>query len=273
MGTWRVHGVLSALLVTGLTMTGCTAAATTELHPSPAAGSSSPAAISANASVGPLFANGLGGGHSCTGSVVDSPAGNIVMTAAHCVHGTGAGLLFAPGYSPAPGSSGGSAPYGTWTVQAAYGAPSWMQRQDPDEDYAFLIVAPSSGNSNSDPVQAVVGGHSLSTATDGPPTASSVNLRGYVSTSDSLLSCATKLSYTAEFPTVTCVGFGDGTSGSPWISSADSVFGVTGGKDQGGCTTDLSYAAPLGPVAIQAWQRAVDRTGADSFPAAGRPAC
>src|SRR5579862_7309346 len=49
--------------------------------------------------VGVLLAGpSVHGNHFCSASVVHSPAGNVIATAAHCVSGTGAGLLFAPGY-------------------------------------------------------------------------------------------------------------------------------------------------------------------------------
>src|SRR5580704_5562537 len=51
----------------------------------------------------------LSGGHFCTASVVDSPQGDLVMTAAHCVSGLGAGqFAFVPGFRD------GRTPYGVW---------------------------------------------------------------------------------------------------------------------------------------------------------------
>src|SRR5579859_7830432 len=66
--------------------------------------------------VGALFATTRGGGlgrHFCTASVVHSPRGDVLITAAHCVPpraARGGQIAFVPGYS------GGRAPYEIWTV-------------------------------------------------------------------------------------------------------------------------------------------------------------
>ena len=87
--------------------------------------------------VGALFAGSSDQGlHFCTASVVHSRGGDVIATAAHCVAGTGTGLLFVPGYHD------GIAPYGTWTVSAAYVDPRWLGDHEPMADYAFLTVAP-----------------------------------------------------------------------------------------------------------------------------------
>jgi len=55
--------------------------------------------------VGPLFFPSvagllptLGAPHSCTGSVVHSARGDLVITAAHCVYGIGATIEFVPDF-------------------------------------------------------------------------------------------------------------------------------------------------------------------------------
>jgi len=87
-------------------------------------------------SVGAIFDHGLTKAHGCSASVVRSPGRDLVLTAAHCVSGTGAGMLFVPGYLD------GNTPYGVWTVQRAWVSPTWVASQDPHNDYAFLQVAP-----------------------------------------------------------------------------------------------------------------------------------
>ena len=82
----------------------------------------------------------LGLPHECSGVVVDSPARNLVLTAAHCLAGTGIGYDFAPGYHD------GVAPYGVWAVQRIYVDPAWSLRHDPHADYAFLQVEPNSAH-------------------------------------------------------------------------------------------------------------------------------
>ena len=62
--------------------------------------------------VGALFASadytGSTAAHFCTATVIDSPAGDLVLTAAHCVAGASQGaytpgqITFAPGYDDGP---------------------------------------------------------------------------------------------------------------------------------------------------------------------------
>jgi hypothetical protein len=91
-------------------------------------------------SIGPPFAHGMSIDHGCTASVLDSPAGDLILTAAHCVAGTAAGLLFAPGYR------NGAAPYGIWTVASAYADAFWTDGEDAGYDYAILPVADRTGS-------------------------------------------------------------------------------------------------------------------------------
>src|SRR5262245_50917342 len=64
--------------------------------------------------VGALFTvtpSGQLGTHFCTASVVDSPGGDLIVTAAHCMNGrTTREVAFVPGYSR------GLEPFGVWTV-------------------------------------------------------------------------------------------------------------------------------------------------------------
>lgn len=97
----------------------------------------------------------------CTASVLDSPAKNLVATAAHCLYGGGEpgfgrwqdGLEFTPAYS----SDGAkNAPYGRWKVQQAWIAPGYFSGNYPGaHDLAILRVAP---NAQGRQLQDVVGG-------------------------------------------------------------------------------------------------------------------
>jgi hypothetical protein len=57
-------------------------------------------AFAGTPAVGALFTASAGqlGRHFCTASVVDSPAGDLLITAAHCVTGTAGTIDFVPGY-------------------------------------------------------------------------------------------------------------------------------------------------------------------------------
>ena len=74
--------------------------------------------------------------HFCSASVVDSPSGDLIATAAHCLSGNGQDLEFVPMYHD------GQAPYGAWDVTGAYVSQRWMQHQDPQADFAFLTLSP-----------------------------------------------------------------------------------------------------------------------------------
>ena len=68
------------------------------------------------AAVGALFSvsNGTLGDHFCTASVVHSPHGNLLVTAAHCLSGRTGTIAFVPGYHD------GSRPQGVWYVSKVF---------------------------------------------------------------------------------------------------------------------------------------------------------
>lgn len=205
--------------------------------------------------VGAIYLPGLAGSaprldlpHYCTGSVVRSPGHNVVLTAAHCVVGLGIGMEFVPAYRD------GQAPYGAWDVTRVYVDQAWLAHQDPRHDFAFLRLAGQIRGGKHVEIQDVVGGHALGTA---PPAGRPVTVSGYVAGSgDEPITCAAAVYYTGAYPTFDCPGFAGGTSGSPWITR-QSVVGVIGGLDGGGCTAGTSYSAPFGADVRALYRRAV----------------
>lgn len=222
--------------------------------------------------VGPLFPRGLTSGHTCTASVVDSPGGNVILTAAHCISGPGVGMTFAPGYSY------GRAGYGTWTVTAAYVHPTWNATQSPDADFAFLTVAPSTSNRTAAPVQSVVGAASLGGA---PHAGTVVTVAAYAAgINDSAIMCTAATTDTDAdpdpVPTFTCGRFPSGTSGGPWIEQSASgavVDGVIGGLHQGGCTDPTSYTARFGASVHEVLKRAISAAPPDRLSSPGSNGC
>ena len=199
-------------------------------------------AFSGTAQVGTLFgtSNGSLTSHHCTGSVVSSPQGDIVVTAAHCVYsssGAKTGLAFVPDYND------GSMPYGVWDVSAVYVAQQWISDRDPDYDVAFIVVHKSG---SSTPIQSVVGADTL--AVDRSYTALTTVI-GYPSDSNEPITCT---NYTSEFSSTQlqwdCDGYPGGTSGSPFLTDVNSktglgaVDGVIGGYETGGDSPDVSYS-------------------------------
>jgi len=206
--------------------------------------------------VGALFATSRSGGlagHFCSAAVVDSPAGDLVITAAHCMTGRAAGqVVFVPGYAS------GRAPYGAWTVTQVIVAPQWASSADPGDDVAFLQVSqPKTGVA----IQRVTGAERLGIS---QPPAQVVVVTGYPGDRDTPVSCR---NYARLFSSTQlvfrCGGFTSGTSGSPLLADVDpgtrlgTLIGVIGGYQQGGLTDAVSYAARLGATAAALYRDAV----------------
>src|SRR5437588_1803837 len=91
--------------------------------------------------VGAIFIND-GPLHVCTGSVIHSATGNLMITAAHCLAGA-AKMTFVPGLA------GETAPAATdvWKAEAVYLDPRWTAGKDPHADYAIARVTNDAGAS------------------------------------------------------------------------------------------------------------------------------
>ncbi|HWC79213.1 MAG TPA: trypsin-like serine protease [Pseudonocardiaceae bacterium] len=195
--------------------------------------------------VGALFSTGADGlgKHFCTASVVAAPTGDIVLTAAHCLHRGGGGsyhtgVVFLPGYHD------GQAPYGVWTAGALVVDPRWIRDGDPDLDFGFLVVQ---RNSAGETLQQVTGGDVLGDAAgyDVP-----VRVTGYPDDTEDPVACDTGTRRAATFQLrFACAGFPAGTSGSPLVTGVDpatgtgTVVGVIGGYQDGGDSADVSYSS------------------------------
>ncbi|HZC70478.1 MAG TPA: trypsin-like serine protease [Jatrophihabitans sp.] len=191
--------------------------------------------------VGPLFFPSVVGigptlrfPHYCSASVVDSPGADLVLTAAHCVYGTGLGIEFAPGYHD------GVSPFGVWAVRRVYLDPAWLHGHDPQLDFAVLQLARHHGVG----VEHATG--SAPALGRAPASGSSVTVAGYVAGSGGApIRCTAPVYYTDGYPSFDCAGFADGTSGGPWLAGGRLV-GVIGGLYDGGCTPNTSYSAAFG---------------------------
>jgi V8-like Glu-specific endopeptidase len=204
--------------------------------------------------VGALFSTTGGklGHHFCTASVVNSPNGDLAITAAHCVTGISGIVVFVPGYNS------GATPYGVWTVTAVYADRSWTSSADPDDDVAFLRV---SQPGSIVPIEDVTGAEQLATGT---PARQLVQVIGYPDSSDQAITCRnwTKqpMRDQLEFD---CGGYTDGTSGGPFLAAVNpatgqgTVIGVIGGYEQGGYTPAISYSAMFGANVAALYRTAV----------------
>ncbi|MFB7612982.1 trypsin-like peptidase domain-containing protein [Kitasatospora sp. NPDC056181] len=207
-------------------------AATSSATPTVTLGTTAEApATPESATVGALFSGDVAAGdHFCTASVLHSPTGNLLLTAAHCLESTD-GVVFAPGYRD------GTAPYGTWRVTAIHTTTGWSRNGDPDEDFAILETAAADGRR----IEDVVGANTLGTD---EPFGATVRLYGYPSGGDAPLLCTNTTGRQSTYQRVVdCPDYPGGTSGGPWISAATGhVIGAIGGYQQGGDTNDTSYS-------------------------------
>jgi V8-like Glu-specific endopeptidase len=238
---------------------GCLAAVSVlaALSAGQASGGAIPEAISFGgmAPVGALFTKTPSGGlahHFCSASVVNSPGGNLVITAAHCMLGRAPGrVAFVPGYS------GHGAPYGTWTVRRVITDRHWAHASDPRDDVAFLIVGRPGDKAAR--VQSVTGAEGLSLPLPRQP----VVAIGYPDGSPNPVACANSTrpfgKNQVEFD---CAGYYNGTSGGPLLSEINPrtglgvIVGVIGGYQQGGYTNAVSYTARFGPRIAALYARA-----------------
>ncbi|MEV0370814.1 serine protease [Streptomyces sp. NPDC050636] len=223
--------------------------------PSPPIG----ALFSPEPDAGPDGDDDSGPTHHCTASVVHSPAGDLLATAAHCVHDGGfrTRLVFAPGLHD------GIAPYGLWVPTRIDVDPRWISDQDPDHDVAFLRVRRAGRPHRADRVdhriEAVTGAERIRfDAPAGRP----AQLTGYPIDRDAPLSC--RHTADAQGPTqfrFPCPGFPDGTSGGPLLTDLDpatgtgSLIGVIGGLNGGGDDT-TSYSSRFDEDVAAVYRRA-----------------
>jgi V8-like Glu-specific endopeptidase len=203
--------------------------------------------------VGALFTMSKGklGRHFCTASVIGSPHGDLVITAAHCVTGT-SGIVFVPGYDR------GAAPYGIWTVTKVYADRSWTSSSDPDDDVALLRV---SEPGSVVPIEDETGAEALKTGT---PARQLVEVIGYPDSGSQPIVCRNwtrePMSEQLEFD---CGGYTNGTSGGPFLASVNpltgqgTVIGVIGGYEQGGLTPQVSYSSVFGANVAALYRQAV----------------
>ena len=201
----------------------------------------------------------LGGPHFCSASVVHSTTHDLVLTAAHCVFGTGFTIEFAPGFHD------GQSPYGVWDVRRIYIPAAWKSSQDPRYDVAILKMAPRGGRH----IEDVVGAAPLGR----PVAGAQVTVDGYPAGSGGeAITCTNTLYLTDGYPSFNCHGYVDGVSGGPWYIGSQ-VVGVTGGLHQGGCTEATSYSAPFTSATATLLLRAELGGTGDYVPFVGSDGC
>jgi V8-like Glu-specific endopeptidase len=196
------------------------------------------------------------GSHLCTGSVVASPRGDLVITAAHCVRGSEphATYAFAPGYHD------GWAPFGIWIVTDVVVDQAWTASANPDDDVAFLVVRQAGRGSR---LQDLTGAERLGI---GWRAVQVVQVIGYPDDQDWPITCqGTTRAFGAHQMQFDCAGYTNGTSGGPFLvhvnplTGLGTVIGVIGGYEQGGDTASVSYSPRFGGAVAALYQVAVEQ--------------
>lgn len=191
--------------------------------------------------------------HVCSGSVLDSPAGDLILTAAHCL-ADGVDAYFVPGFADGADEE-------FWTIDEVYLDPRWVQSRDPLADFAIARVSRDGGGS----IEQRAGGGLKVGATPAPGT--EVTVRGYAfGFGGDQLGCRAATVMRGAYPELPCAGLVDGTSGSPWMSSDTTVTGVVGGLEGGGCEENVSYSSPFDTAVTRVLDRAVRGGPADVAP-------
>lgn len=206
--------------------------------------------------VGAIFSHDRNGNHFCTASVVASPHGDLLITAAHCIHGGKGGgyksdIVFIPGYRD------GTAPFGVWTPSRLIVDQRWIDSSDPDLDVGFVVLRRSDGRS----IQDVLGANKI--GFDAGFT-SLVRVTGYPQSAGAPVTCRNWTARQSDTQLrFECTGFYGGTSGSPWVTDFNpqthegTIVGVIGGYQEGGETDSLSYSPYFGNAIRRLYDHAV----------------
>jgi len=210
--------------------------------------------FSGTPAVGALLTSNDGklGSHFCTASVVSSPAGDLAITAAHCMTNVSGAVVFIPGYDA------GKAPYGIWQVTKVYVDKAWSSSQSQDDDVAFIRV---SQPKSSTPIEDVTGAETLATKTQ---VRQLVEVVGYPDGESQPVTCENWTSQPeADQLQFDCGGYTDGTSGGPFLADVNpangqgKVIGIIGGLDQGGYTPQVSYSIEFEQNVVDLYKTAV----------------
>jgi hypothetical protein len=190
----------------------------------------------------------------CTASVVPSPRGNLLVTAAHCLGRTlGSPVLFAPYYHDH------DAPLGEWRVTGQAFAPGWFPHENVNLDFAFLTVRGD--------VQARAGAEAIGYSA---PVPAMVRVEGY-SRAGRLIVCSRRPGVLAEAGqpelTFACPGYANASSGGPFLtginqrSGLGTIVGLIGGYQRGGASPSLSYSSPFGQVIHRLYRSIISQPG------------
>jgi hypothetical protein len=205
--------------------------------------------------IGAIF---LGGHdlHTCTGSVLHSATGDLILTAAHCL-AAGVDTSFVPAFAKE------ARPQDYWDIDQVYLDPRWTSVQDPLADFAVARVRRGAGGR----VESEVGGGF--TLGSSPAIGTDIAVTGYAfGAGGGPIGCTARMVAREQgYPELRCAGLVNGTSGAPWLAGT-TVVGITGGLEGGGCEENVSYAPPFDGAVAQLLARAEAGGPGDDAPTA-----
>ncbi|QIS41238.1 serine protease [Clavibacter capsici] len=171
--------------------------------------------------VGVLFYVSGGRDRACTASVVDTPSGDAIATAAHCLvdRRTGAATTLA---TFIPGAQGATAPHGIWPVRVAAVSSSWTTTGRASDDAGFARVTGPAGEVLAASVGAAepVFGTPLVPATGQAPRLAILGYPKAGSVASTLEACAGRPQHDTGGQTSLPCALGTGAAGSPVLTAA-----------------------------------------------------
>ena len=156
---------------------------------------------------------------SCSGGTVNTPAGDMVITAAHCVY---ANFSFMQDWIYVPAYYNGPTGWGTWFASNMAVTPSWKFNANPNDDFGIVNVAPASTGLS---LVKTAGANGL--VTDQSYT-QSVVIWGYPGAYNDGLTpeyCITSTFQSGSMVGAAC-NLSQGASGGPWLTSYNSATGL-----------------------------------------------
>ncbi len=180
------------------------------------------ASITESAVAGKVFFHKPSGGDfSCSGSALNSPSKQLVITAGHCVH-EGRGGNFVQNWIFIPRYRNGARPFGTFSAKQFRTFNAWITNSDLSRDVGMVTTFPLNGNK----LVNVVGGHGLNWNF---PRAVSVTILAYPSNFNGgqiQTVCQGTTSDGGGGTIKIGCNFGPGSSGGGWLMSFNNSTGL-----------------------------------------------
>ncbi|MEV7506862.1 hypothetical protein AB0O42_04340 [Streptomyces sp. NPDC089922] len=191
--------------------------------------------------VGKILFNFPGGQpSSCTGTVVDTPSGKIVITAGHCLEHGGPGGEWFTNFVFLPAHEQGTNPLGVFTVENMAADSLWSSKADEAHDYGVLVVDELNGETVADAAGALP-------LRKTPSATANVHIVGYSADAGydgrNQQHCE-DLTEPTEPPrnliVAECSNMTRGSSGGPWLYNFDAdeetgeIYGVNSLADENG---------------------------------------